>query len=584
MLASIRTRRRQSGQPFGNRARTSGLVSVGKIRCLVSAAVALAYATPAMPTVLLHEGFDISAQVPRQAGCNISDFPGGPGTYPFPDGWLLRNVDARTPNAAVAWVNDAWEVREDFAVLNSNNCVAFSTSYYDPAGAADDWMWTPAVAIPAQGAQLSWRAEAYDPAFTDGYEVRVMVSPLTPAGGTGVLGNQVSASTQVFSTPAEATTWTTHTVDLAAYAGATIYVGFRNNSNDKFLLVVDDVDITDRVPNLRAQAGPGFNVDYVKVPTGLPAAAHFGVTASNTGLPALHAVVADVTVKRDGIAQGASSPSATVASLAGGSSAPLAFAGDPAALNGDGVWSFRYELSATETPSETDTSDNVLEVPGVTIGGNEWTRYAGPASGTIGSGGAQAYFGTQFTLTQAATFEGVRFGFGDVPPPPPPAVDTWPGQSVYAMLWATAASGKPSEVIATTTTIKTTTIGSVYDVWFTDGPQTLPAGTWVVTVADPGGPPAMPLLVASDRYVPGTTWVFSYEPNSPYFYTWVHFEDYGAQFAHAPYISLLTYVTLFKDGFDGPSSTGTAASTASAGRSASTRRATAALSEALPRR
>ena len=129
MLASIRNRRRQSGQPFGNRARTSGLVSAGKICWVVSAAVALAYATPATPTVLLHEGFDISAQMPRQAGCNISDFPGGPGTYPFPDGWLLRNVDARTPNAAVAWVNDAWEVREDFDDPSSNNCVACSTSY-----------------------------------------------------------------------------------------------------------------------------------------------------------------------------------------------------------------------------------------------------------------------------------------------------------------------------------------------------------------------------------------------------------------------------------------------------------------------
>ena len=72
--------------------------------------------------------------------------------------------------------------------------------------------------------------------------------PLAPTGETGVLGNQVSASTQVFSTPAEATTSTTHAVDLGAYAGATIYVVFRSNSNDKFLLVVDDVDVTDRVP------------------------------------------------------------------------------------------------------------------------------------------------------------------------------------------------------------------------------------------------------------------------------------------------------------------------------------------------
>ena len=33
---------------------------------------------------------------------------GGAGTYVFPAGWLLRNVDNRTPDAQVAYVNEAW--------------------------------------------------------------------------------------------------------------------------------------------------------------------------------------------------------------------------------------------------------------------------------------------------------------------------------------------------------------------------------------------------------------------------------------------------------------------------------------------
>ena len=86
---------------------------------------------------------------------------GTPGTYPFPAGWFLRNVDNRTPDAQVAWVNEAWEVREDFGG-DVSNCVAFSTSYYSPAGPADDWMWTPLIGPLTGNTTLRWRARAYD--------------------------------------------------------------------------------------------------------------------------------------------------------------------------------------------------------------------------------------------------------------------------------------------------------------------------------------------------------------------------------------------------------------------------------------
>ena len=63
----------------------------------------------------------------------------GAGTYPFPAGWVLRNVDDRTPHPSVAFVNEAWEANGDLE--DASNCGAFSTSYYGPVGQADDWMW-----------------------------------------------------------------------------------------------------------------------------------------------------------------------------------------------------------------------------------------------------------------------------------------------------------------------------------------------------------------------------------------------------------------------------------------------------------
>lgn len=55
------------------------------------------------------------------------------------------------------------------------------------------------------------------------------------------MGNQLTNSTQVFVNGGENDTWTARQVDISSYAGQNIYVGFRNNSNDQFLLVIDDV-------------------------------------------------------------------------------------------------------------------------------------------------------------------------------------------------------------------------------------------------------------------------------------------------------------------------------------------------------
>jgi hypothetical protein len=167
---------------------------------------------------------------------------GGEGTYSFPTGWLLVDVDNRVPEGGVSWVNDAWERREDIAI-NPFDSVAYSTSWYFPAGAADDWMWTPSISIGGNG-MLTWNADALDSNFPDGYEVRVMVGPTQPTGSTGNIGNMITNSTVIFSIAAENSSLTPRSASLAAYAGQTIRIAWRNNSNNAFLLFIDDVVVT----------------------------------------------------------------------------------------------------------------------------------------------------------------------------------------------------------------------------------------------------------------------------------------------------------------------------------------------------
>jgi Ca2+-binding RTX toxin-like protein len=161
----------------------------------------------------------------------------------LPSGWTTINQDGRTPDTQVNYVNDAWIVRDDIITQNGNHA-AFSTSWYSPPGAADDWLITPQLSL-GSGTQLQWRSLTPDAEYPDGYEVRIGTSP-TIAG----------LDTVVFSTPVENTTYTTRTVDLSAYDHQNVYLAFRNNSNDKFLLLVDDVVVTSQLEDFGDAPAP----------------------------------------------------------------------------------------------------------------------------------------------------------------------------------------------------------------------------------------------------------------------------------------------------------------------------------------
>jgi Cleaved Adhesin Domain len=156
------------------------------------------------------------------------DFEGGA----LPAGWTVINVDGLVPAAPVAFVNAAWVV--DDAIEAGANFAAYSTSWYNPAGQSDDWLVTPQVTLGAT-ATLSWDAQAPDAAFPDGYEVRI-----STAGNTVM---DFMANPTLFTIANEADVFTARMVDLAAagYANQDVYIAFRNNSNDEFLLLVDNV-------------------------------------------------------------------------------------------------------------------------------------------------------------------------------------------------------------------------------------------------------------------------------------------------------------------------------------------------------
>jgi hypothetical protein len=363
---------------------------------------------------------------------------GGPGTYTFAPGFLLRNVDNRTPSATVSYVNEAWERREDFQ-NNVVDSVAFSNSFYSPVGAANDFMWTPAQTI-LPNTTLFWNAKAYDPAFPDGYEVRIMT--VAPTGGTGAIGNQLTSSTVIFSTAAENTTWTTHSVPLSAFTGQTVYIGFRNNSNDKFILVIDDIELRVITNHDLEAITPAQNPYTIAPANQLTTPQNFKLEAviRNNGMLAMTNVAMSCQVIKDGVLE-TTVTSSTLSSLApGASSAPMTASYTPTS---DGVYTFKYFPIATESDMNT-ANDTIQSTIPITITDAEMARDNGIVVGQLGIGtGTGGFIGQVFNIENTTSLKDVKVHF----------TRGYTGKKLATAIFNTNSSGVPTTLLASTDTL-----------------------------------------------------------------------------------------------------------------------------------
>ncbi|MCW3104001.1 MAG: hypothetical protein JWO09_2441 [Bacteroidetes bacterium] len=435
---------------------------------------------------------------------------GGPGTYNFPSGWTLANVDNRTPNAAVSYVNAAWERREDFAGTLTDSA-AFSTSYYSPAGTANDWMVTPAIGPLPANTILTWNAVAYDPAYRDGYEVRIMT--VAPTGGTGVIGNLITASTVLFSTTAENTTWTAHSVSLAAYAGQTVYVSFRNNAFDKYLLLIDDVKLEVSRPQDAKLVSLDTVPDYTIIPKtqvyNMPTAA----TVMNNGTNPLINVALRLNVYNGAFTQIYTNTGSAIPSLAPGASASVSAGSYMIPATPDAYY---FEYIVTHSTADNYTADDTL-YNSIIVDDSVYARDNGNVVGALGIGaGNGGFLGQSFTINAPASLSSITYY----------VTRGYTGEPTAAVLWNMSA-GSPNAVVASTDTITYPDDSArVYTLAISGGDYMLAPGTYAVTAVEFDS--TLSLAQASGIFKAGTTWVDW--PTSP-ITGWANNEDFGASFA-----------------------------------------------------
>ncbi len=146
----------------------------------------------------------------------------------------MVNNDGLTPDTNVSFINDAWVVTEDLDDTGSGDSVLTSTSWYTPPGTADDWIISPAITLGAFGNKMSFDAKTYDASFADGFQVF--------ASQFNAIDSFLVHDTLLDIT-AQNTSWTTYEISLDSFAlsGQTIYLAFRNNSSDDYLLSLDNI-------------------------------------------------------------------------------------------------------------------------------------------------------------------------------------------------------------------------------------------------------------------------------------------------------------------------------------------------------
>ncbi len=149
------------------------------------------------------------------------------------NGWTSIDNDGKTVatdnpiRSSLGFTTYGWGA---LVIETAGDYSALSTSYYTPAGTADDWLISPEIQV-GTGAKLMWQGQALNSGYPDGYKVYVSTTGADIANFTTVL----------LDVPEEGGSMTTHVLDFSAYAGQTVRIAFQNYSNDMYILGIDNV-------------------------------------------------------------------------------------------------------------------------------------------------------------------------------------------------------------------------------------------------------------------------------------------------------------------------------------------------------
>ncbi len=165
----------------------------------------------------------------------------------IPSTWTIVDNDGSTPDATQTGVVAGWHG----ATSTQAGAYARNTSWYNPVGAADDWLISPSIDIPTSatnGYALKFNAVSFDASFLTTLKVKISTT-----------GSATSDFTTTLVTEVIPGAWNTYQLDLGAYQGETINIAFNDVSNDMFWVGLDDVEVVETVGNDAELVGVGVD-------------------------------------------------------------------------------------------------------------------------------------------------------------------------------------------------------------------------------------------------------------------------------------------------------------------------------------
>ena len=436
------------------------------------------------------------------------DFDGsGPGIA----GWSVYDQDGLIVNANVSQFTSAWIEAQDEGVVAPADLVAQSTSWYTPAGTSDDWLVTPAMNFTGLTGDpiLTWEENAPADLYPDGYEVRVSTTGNTPADFTDAPVYAIANASGGIGA------WASQSINLNAYVdNATVYVAWRNNSSDQYILQIN---------NVKVEVPPTFDVEitsvgetqdqYTQIPLEQIAAIGTNASIDNLGSAVTNAVA---TVTVDDGSGTVYTESSVPFGIAAGASQTVTFTGYvPTAI---GTYTTTYTVAIAETdgnPSNDTTTSNDTEV---TL--NTYARDDNTVTGALGIGeGTNGQLGQQFDIIETEDIMSVTFQLVD-------GNAELVGTTAFVTVWDMVA-GAPNAIIAQTDPVTLLAGPNQYTANITGGPYTLAPGQYVITVEE--GAFNITLATTLNIFTPGTTWVnWPTNPNG----TWSNNEDFGIEVSY----------------------------------------------------
>ena len=465
----------------------------------------------------------------------------------IPAGWLLFNVDGLTPAAQIAYFTDAWVVAEDPDAIGTYNMQ--STSWYSPAGQADDWVVTSMVALPALSV-LSWDAEAQDPAFPDGYEVYISTTTQDVAG--------CSANPAVFTVAAETNPFVHHELMLwtLGYANQNVYFCYRNNSNNQFYIQIDNISVDAASADDLAITAVSTEMEYTLVPDVLiNYRIPLGAEYINNGSTAQANITIQAEVFKDGGSVFTTS-NTVAATLQPGETGLVDLGGyKPTAI---GNYSVTYTLTLDSIPDGTPADNTVVLADVVNISSDTMSKDNDTATGSLGVGaGNGGYVGNAFDFVDPVTVSSVEFVYNNSNCDPNPPNDcSLDGESINVDVFAfDSITNLPATMVGSSQAhvvpvgaASETVVNLIFDTNLNLSP-----GKYLFAVAEPVRTTSVfdtinvGVSTTDTKFVLGTTWVdWPTNPSGQ----WSNNEDFGFNVTYLIRPKFVATDLIFRSGYE----------------------------------